>query len=105
MTEILRLLFISVKDKLEGKFGCFEVFSVDFLLEMSDLSPKLMEVSTSPSYSFEMHASGEFLKTLLRDVITMVSDLHQVNKTTADKEYIQKVLECATQPYQIVYQE
>jgi hypothetical protein len=36
--EICRLLFESVKDKLERKFGCFELFGLDFLLD-KDLNP------------------------------------------------------------------
>lgn len=31
--EICRLLFESVKDKLERKYGCFEIFGLDFLLD------------------------------------------------------------------------
>lgn len=31
--EICRLIFESVKDKLERKFGCFELFGLDFMLD------------------------------------------------------------------------
>ena len=94
ITEILRLVFLQVKDKLDAKYGCFEVFGVDFLLG-EDLSPRLMEINSNPSFSCELEDSREYIKTLLRDVITMASDLHESNKTSASREYIKKVFSCA----------
>lgn len=46
--EICRLLFESVKDKLERKFGCFELFGLDFLVN-DDLNPVLIEINTNPA--------------------------------------------------------
>jgi len=46
--EICRLLFESVKDKLERKYGCFEIFGLDFLLD-DDLNPQLIEINTNPA--------------------------------------------------------
>ena len=79
INEILRLLFLQVKDNLDARYGCFEVFACDFLLK-EDLSPVLMEINSNPSFSFELEESREFLKTLLRDVITLTSDLHESGK-------------------------
>ena len=53
ITEIMRLVFLSVKDRLEPKYGCFEIFGVDFLLAR-DLTPRLMEITSNPSFSTEM---------------------------------------------------
>lgn len=82
INEILRLLFLQIKDKLDARYGCFEVFGIDFLLR-EDLSPILMEVNSNPSYSYEFDDSREFMRTLLRDVITMASDLHEASVTRA----------------------
>lgn len=46
--EICRLLFESVKDKLERKYGCFEIFGLDFLLD-ANLDPQLIEINTNPA--------------------------------------------------------
>lgn len=46
--EICRLLFESAKSKLESKFGCFELFGLDFLLD-SQLNPQLIEINTNPA--------------------------------------------------------
>ena len=48
--EIMRLLFLSVKNKLDARYGCFEIFGVDFLLG-NDLSPRVMDITSNPSYS------------------------------------------------------
>ena len=46
--EICRLVFETAKDKLEQKFGCFELFGLDFMLD-EDLNPKLIEINTNPA--------------------------------------------------------
>jgi len=94
MTEITRLVFMSVKDKLEPKYGCFEVFGVDFLLT-NDLSPIIMEITSNPSFSTEMEDSQQFIRTLLRDVITLVNDLHESHKTRASHKMLEKAFRCA----------
>ena len=46
--EICRLLFTSVSEKLERKFGCFELFGLDIMLD-KDLNPHLIEINTNPA--------------------------------------------------------
>ena len=60
IAEILRLVFLQVKDKLDGRFGNFEIFGCDFLLS-EDMSPKLMEINANPSYSMELDESRLFI--------------------------------------------
>ena len=47
INEILRLLFLQVKNKLDARYGCFEVFCIDFLLR-DDMSPMIMDISSNP---------------------------------------------------------
>ena len=51
MLEAMRLVFLQVKDRLDARYGCFEIFGVDFLVseEEDDLCPKLMEITSCPS--------------------------------------------------------
>ena len=60
ITEILRLLFLQVRDKLDGRFGNFEIFSADFLLG-DDLCPRIMEINSNPSYAMEMEESRLYI--------------------------------------------
>lgn len=76
MTEAMRLIFNQVKGKLNVKFGYFEIFSCDFVLEAETLRPKLVDINSNPSFATNMTGSKDVIKTLLRDVTTMVSDLH-----------------------------
>ena len=94
MNEILRLLFMQVKDQLDARYGCFEIFACDFLLK-EDLSPVLMDITSSPSFSFEMDDSRPFLQCLLRDVINMSCDVHESRKTMASQQLIDRVFQCA----------
>ena len=90
INEVLRLLFLQVKGQLDARYGCFEILACDFLLR-EDLTPVLMEVNSNASYSFEMDDSRDFMKTLLRDVITLSSDLHESNKKKATPEFLARV--------------
>lgn len=46
--EIMQLMFAVIKDKLDRKFGCFELFGFDFLID-DNLNPFLIEVNTNPA--------------------------------------------------------
>ena len=104
MNEIMRLLFLQVRDKLEARYGCFEIFSVDFLLA-EDLTPRLMEVSSSPSLSTDMVDSRPIIRSLVRDSITMVQDLHEKNREKAAEAMIERVLTCSQLKYDVIYRD
>ncbi len=44
----MNLVFLTVKDKLDRKFGCFELFGFDFLID-DNLNPFLIEINTNPA--------------------------------------------------------
>ena len=71
----MRLLFLANRDRFEARYGCFEIFGVDFLLAQ-DLTPKLVEVTSCPSFSTEMDDAKPVVRYLIRDVITMIRDIH-----------------------------
>ncbi len=66
----MRLIFLSVKDKLEARYGCFEIFGLDFLLD-ENLQPKFMDITSCPSFSCEMEDAKPVVRTLLRDTVVM----------------------------------
>lgn len=104
MKEVMRLLFLSVKGKLDARFGCFEIFGVDFLLG-ADLSPRVMEVTSNPSFTTEMSGSYPVVRQLIRDVITITSELHEKNIGMARQATLERAFLCASQPYDVLHQE
>ena len=48
MQKIMKLVFKSRKDSLDRKFGYFELFGFDFMLD-NDLSVKILELNTNPA--------------------------------------------------------
>lgn len=42
------LVFLTVKDKLDRKFGCFELFGFDMLID-DKMNPHLIEINTNPA--------------------------------------------------------
>mmetsp|Transcript_37034 Transcript_37034/g.35758 ORF Transcript_37034/g.35758 Transcript_37034/m.35758 type:complete len:83 (-) Transcript_37034:164-412(-) len=46
--EIMKLIFVTVKDNLDRKFGCFELFGFDMMLD-EQLNPHLIEINTNPA--------------------------------------------------------
>ena len=103
MNEAMRLCFLSVKKKLEKRFGCYEIFAVDFVLEQETLQPRLIDFNSNPSYSTEMEGNSALIYNLLRDVTTMASDLHEPGNKFATPQRINKVFRCATMPYEVIY--
>lgn len=103
MTEIMRLMFIQGKTNLDAKFGCFEILSFDFILDANDLTPYLLDINSNPSFSLEMEGNRKVIRTLLRDVTTMTSDLHEPGVKKAHKAYLERVFACQQQDYDIVY--
>ena len=96
----MRLLFIAVKGRLDARFGCFEILSLDFVLDQyNDLTPRLVDVNANPSISTEMAGSEKFISTLVRDVAKMACDLHEVGVKRARPGMLDKVFACAQQPY------
>lgn len=73
--EICRLVFESVKDKLERKFGCFELFGLDFLLD-ADLNPQLIEVNTNPALFTDTAPQKAMLPKLVDDTVKLALQLH-----------------------------
>ncbi|PCI27460.1 hypothetical protein COB52_04780 [Candidatus Kaiserbacteria bacterium] len=48
MKEVMRLIFMTVKDRLSRQFGCFELFGLDFLVD-SKLVPQFIEINKNPA--------------------------------------------------------
>jgi len=107
-SEICRLMFESVKDKLDRKFGCFELFGYDFLLD-DDLNPHLIEVNTNPALFTDTKFQKELLPKLVDDTVKLALELHPFDKSDSHEE-VKAFLENQgvdrlQLPYQIIYKE
>ena len=67
----------------------------DFLLSEDNLSPYLIEINSNPSFQTDMDDSKEFIRTLLRDVVTFACDLHEGIGTRSSALMLEKVFRCA----------
>ena len=83
--EICRLLFESAKDKLEKKYGCFELFGLDFMLD-KDLNPYLIEINTNPALFTDTKVQKEMLPKLVDDTIKLGLRLHPYGNTSGHEE-------------------
>ena len=52
--EICRLVIETIKDQMDRKYGCFELFALDFLID-ENLNPYLIEANVNPALSLETH--------------------------------------------------
>lgn len=75
INEICRLVFESVKDRLEQKYGCFELFGLDFMLD-DKLNPQLIEVNVNPALFTDTQVQKEMLPKLVDDTIKLGLQLH-----------------------------
>ena len=71
------------------------------MLEADTLAPKLVDISSN----LDLPGNCDVITTLLRDVITMTTDLHQPGTNSASTAHLEKVFKCAQQPYDILYSE
>ena len=85
----MRLVFLMVKDKLDRRYGCFEIFGLDFLLSAEDMNPKLMDITSCPSFSTEMETLKPIMRSFIRDMVTMAQDLHEKNQEFAREARIE----------------
>jgi D-alanine-D-alanine ligase-like ATP-grasp enzyme len=53
-----------MKDKLDRKFGCFEVFGFDFMLD-KQLNPYLLEINMNPAMFLDTTTMEEMLPKLI----------------------------------------
>ena len=78
-------MFTVVKDKLDRKFGCFELFGFDFMID-DQLNPQLIEVNTNPALYTDTMVQKELLPKLVEDIVKMSLEVHPFGKTEGSEE-------------------
>lgn len=99
--EIMKLIFTVIKDKLDRKFGCFELFGFDFLLD-DNLNPYLIEINTNPALYTDTQVQKDLLPKLVEDIVKMSLAVHPYGKLEGTEE-VQQLLESGMAENQITY--
>lgn len=60
----MRIIFLAVKDKLHKRFGCFELFGFDMMID-ENLNPHLIEINTNPALFTDTQVQKELLPCLV----------------------------------------
>jgi predicted ATP-grasp superfamily ATP-dependent carboligase len=95
------LIFTVIKDKLDRKFGCFELFGFDFLLD-DNLNPYLIEINTNPALYTDTQVQKDLLPKLVDDIVKMSLAVHSYGKVEGAEE-VRKLLESGMAENQIRY--
>lgn len=64
ISEVMRLIFLQTKDRLDKKFGCFEVYGFDFMLD-AELNLYMLEINVNPAYFLDTTAQASILPKLV----------------------------------------
>ena len=90
INEVMRLVFMQTKDRLDRKFGCFEVYGFDFMLD-GDLRPVLLEINVNPALFLDTTHQGKILPKLVQDVVSMADEIHEPHKKSTTRERIEEI--------------
>jgi D-alanine-D-alanine ligase-like ATP-grasp enzyme len=71
----MRLMWLQMKDKLDRKFGCFEIFGFDFMLN-AQLVPQFLEVNMNPAMFLDTKTMEELLPKLVTDCCNLAVEIH-----------------------------
>ena len=99
--EIMKLIFTVVKDKLDKKFGCFELFGFDFLID-DNLDPHLIEINVNPALYTDTNVQKDLLPKLVDDIIKMALNAHPYGNLEGH-EQVKEILENGLKECQLKY--
>ena len=98
----MKLVFTVVKDKLDKKFGCFELFGFDFLID-DNLNPYLIEINVNPALYTDTQVQKDLLPKLVDDIVKMALNAHPYGSIEAQEE-VKQIVETGLQECQLNYQ-
>jgi tubulin polyglutamylase TTLL9 len=105
INEIMRLMWLQIKDRLDRKFGCFEVFGFDFMLD-EGLNPHFLEVNMNPAMFCDTKVLSEMLPKLVSDCCNLAVEIHKDHKKEADVDTIRALLKDKCKlPYEELFAE
>jgi len=105
INEIMRLMFLQIRDKLDRKFGCYEVFGFDFMLD-DKLNPYFLEVNMNPAMFLDTKTMADLLPKLVNDACNLAVEIHKDHKKQSETQLIHDLVKNQCQlPYEVLYEE
>lgn len=99
----MKLMFLQMKDKLDRKFGCFEVFGFDFMLD-DKLNPYLLEVNMNPAMFLDTKTMTDMLPKFVSDCCNLAVEIHKPHTKESSSDEIEKLVKTTCQlPYDVLY--
>ena len=83
--EVMKLIFNVVKDKLDLRYGCFELFGFDFLID-DNLNPSLIEINVNPALYTDTEVQKHLLPKLVDDIVKLSLAVHPFGHLDAYEE-------------------
>ena len=105
ISEVMRLVFLQTKDRLDRKFGCFEMYGFDFMLD-HELNPVLLEINVNPALFLDTTSQAQILPKLVQDVVAMADEIHEPRKKASSRAKIEEIFTRNNQlNYKVLYSE
>lgn len=90
--EIMRIIFLQSKDKLDRTYGCFELLGWDFMLD-DKLNPYLIEININPALFTDTSVQTKVIPKVVDDLIDIVLKVHKPLINHAKDEDVNEVIE------------
>lgn len=90
--EIMRIIFLQVKDKLDRTYGCYELLGWDFLLD-ENLNPSLIEININPALFTDTSTQKKVIPKVVDDMVDLTLRLHKFNHSSCPQEDFNEVSE------------
>ena len=92
------------KDRLDRKFGCFEIFGFDFMLD-NKLNPQLLEVNMNPAMFLDTKTMESLLPAIISDCCTLAVNIHKDYAKESSADLIFDLLQTCKLPYDVLFRE
>lgn len=90
--EIMRIIFLQVKDKLDKTYGCFQLLGWDFLLD-EQLNPYLIEININPALFTDTVTQKKVIPKLIDDTVKITMRAHKHNHSELSKQEYDELVE------------